>query len=247
MKSVKTKSKTIKFDWLPPVEEWDFRSVTKRECRVASHWEYAREDNRWMPRSAKPFKYYPRTYRQAARELFPQAWTTLSSKQREQVLESFLPLPVVQVRKLGDFLQRVTIRGTTSEIPEPYLERSYVIVPNFTCYGVEAVIKELQSWARKEAKEHPQARRAQAAELPFDALKWLAVMRIDEARRKAKLTIGQARNTLEAYVNKHPHDHHGDIFPSYGSDGAWSKARSDALKCQARSEDDPSYLLAELA
>jgi hypothetical protein len=97
--------------------------------------------------------YFPQNYRQAARELFPQAWLTLTTKQRVEVLESFFPSPAMQVRKLGDFLKRVTNHGFSSEIPRPYLERSYVIVPDFTGHGIEAVIRQLETWARKEAKE----------------------------------------------------------------------------------------------
>jgi hypothetical protein len=122
-----------------------------------------------------------------------------------------------------------------------------VITPNFSGHGVEAVLKQLESWARKEAREYPRARRAQAAELPFDALKWLAVLRVDEARRKANVTIGRARETVRAFGQKYAQDHHGAVFPDYASDGAWSKAGTDALKCQAWMKSDPSFLLAELA
>ena len=107
---MKTKSTTIHFDWLPAAAEWDFRSITRRECRVACHWEYEREESRSMPVFPGGLKYVPVNYRQAARELFPQAWTTLTAKERERVLASFFPSPAVQVRKLGDFLKRVTLQ-----------------------------------------------------------------------------------------------------------------------------------------
>jgi hypothetical protein len=42
MRNLKTKSIDLK--WLPPAEEWDFRSVTEVECPVACHWEYEREN-----------------------------------------------------------------------------------------------------------------------------------------------------------------------------------------------------------
>jgi hypothetical protein len=244
---VKIKLKSINFKWLPPAEEWDFRSLPESECRVACHWEYARQDSRSMPKFPNGQNYFPQNYRQAARELFPQAWLTLTPKQREKVLASFFPSPAMQVRKLGDFLKRVTHHGVSSEIPRPYLERAYVMVPDFTGHGVEAVIKKLETWARQEAKAYPQSRRAQAAELPFDALKWLAVLRIDEARRQANVTIEAARETVTAYGLKYGQDHSSSVFPNYSSDGGWSKARTDALKCQTQSKNNPSLLLAELA
>ena len=200
-----------------------------------------------MPKFPNAQNYFPQNYRQAARELFPQAWLTLTPKQREKVLASFFPTPAMQVRKLGDFLKRVTNHGVSSEVPRPYLERAYVMVPDFTGHGVEAVIKKFETWARQEAKEYPQSRRAQAADLPFDALKWLAVLRIDEARRQAHVTIETARDTVKAFGLKYGQDHSGSVFPNYSSDGGWSKAKTDALKCQAQSKNNPSFLLAELA
>lgn len=247
MKLLKLKPQAVDFKWLPPAEEWDFRSVTERECRVACHWEYARQDSRSMPQFPNGQNYFPQNYRQAARELFPQAWLTLTPKQRAMVLASFFPAPAMQVRKLGDFLKRVTNHGVSSEIPQPYLERAYVMVPDFTGHGVEVVIQKLEAWARKEAKEYPPSRRAQAAELPFDALKWLAVLRLDAARRQADVTIAKARKTAEAFGLKYRQDHYGDVFPNYSSDGGWSKARTDALKCQSQSKNNPAFLLAELA
>lgn len=247
---MKIKPASINFKWLPPAAEWDFRSVTEVECRIACHWEYERQESHNHPLTSSPrvaHKYCPKNYRQAARELFPQAWLTLTKEQQEQVVGSFAPAPVLQVRKLGDFLKRVTIHGGSAEIPRPYLESSYVVVPDFTGHGVEAVIKKLAKWARQEAKEYPQSRRAQAAELPFDALKWLAVLRVDKWRREHGVTIGLARDTLKAYQQKHRARDIGGVFPTYASDGAWSKATQDAKRCLTQSRNNPSLLLADLA
>lgn len=247
MKLLKLKPQAEDFKWLPPAEEWDFRSVTEGECRVACHWEYERQDSRSTSKLGGQ-KYVPVNYHQAARELFPQAWTTLTREQRAKVVESFLPSPVIQVRKLREYLKRMPVNGANPEIFQAFLHQAYVIVPNFRGHGVEAVIKEFAKWARQEAKQHPPTRRAQAAELPFDALKWLAVLRLDAARRMAGVTIERARETVRAYRQKHPHaTYHGDVFPVYASDGAWSKARKDATKCQAKAKINPSFLLAELA
>jgi hypothetical protein len=249
VKQVKTKFSAIDLSWLPPAEEWDFRSVTANECRIASHWEYERQVSRILSASkaGEIHQYFPPNYRPAAREFFPQAWTTLSKEQRQKVVESFFAAPVVQVRKLSEFLKRMPKKDANLEVPKAFLEYSYVVIPHFSLYGVEAVIKGLEKWARSEAKHYRQSRRAQAAELPFDALKWLAVLRLDQARNKAHVTIERARETTNAYRRANPRPDSNGVFPTYASDGAWSKARNDAQRCQVRSRNDPSYLLAELA
>ena len=246
MKFSKLKPQAVDFKWLPPAEEWDFRSLTKRECRVACHWEYAREDSRSMPKFPNGQNHCPQNYRGAARELFPQLWTTLTKAEREQVLKSFSLAPALQVHKLGDFLKRVTLSGVSSEIPASFLSHAYVIIPSFTGRGVVAVTRQFGKWASAESKQYPPSPKAQAAELPFDALKWLAVLRIDEARRQAAVTIKKARATVEAYGLQHAFNHHDDVFPNYTSDGGWSKARTDALKCLTQARTNPAYLLAEL-
>ncbi len=104
MKNLKKKS--IELKWLPPAEEWDFRSVTAAECRVACHWEYERETHPF----AATQKYFPPNYRQAAQELFPQPWTTLTKEQRQKVLATFLPSPALQIRKLREFFKRMPLK-----------------------------------------------------------------------------------------------------------------------------------------
>src|SRR3974390_1274939 len=186
------KAKNINLNWLPRGEEWDCGLVAPEECRVACHWEYARHELPPMSKPGDQYVFCPHNYRQAAREHFPAPWLSLTKAQREKILESFYPAPVMQVRTLREFFKRMPTNGSHPEILQALLRHSYVIIPNFRVHGVEAVIKEFEKWARKEAKQHPQSRRAQAAEPPFDALKWLAVARLDKARSKAKVTIEQA-------------------------------------------------------
>jgi len=243
MKKLKTDIKSIDLKWLPPVEEWDFRSVTEAECRVACHWEYERENH---PLAAAQ-KYFPPNYRQAAQELFPQPWTTLTKEQRQKVLATFLPSPVLQVHKLREFFKRMPLNGAHPAILQGLLHHSYVVIPNFRMHGVEAVIKEFEKWARKAAKQYPPSRRAQAAEPPFDALKWLAVARLDKARRKASVTIERARETVIAYRQANGQVDEKSVLPIYASDGAWSKAKTDSHLCQEKVRSNPSILLAELA
>ena len=114
--------------WLPPREEWDFRSLTRAECRVACHWEYARETHKRVaatfrnPDEVSAVKktagyamrehaksYCPANYRQPARELFPQPWTSLTKEQRATVLGSFYPIPALQVRNLRRFPETNTM------------------------------------------------------------------------------------------------------------------------------------------
>ena len=232
--------------WLPPAEEWDFRSVTKAECRVACDWEYQRD---WRPKASedkKPYLFCPQNYRGAARELFPQIWLTLTQEQRQKVVDSYYQLPAIQVRKMRDFWKRMPVEGSNRDIFQAYINKSYVIIPNFSVRGVEAVIKAFEIWARKEAKQHPQSRRAQAAEPPFDALKWLAVVRLDRARKKGDITVEKARESVAAYGKANPVATENDTYPAYAIDGAWIKAVQNAETCHKKLTADPSHLLGEL-
>jgi hypothetical protein len=191
--------------------------------------------------------YCPVFYRQAARELFPQSWLSLTKQQRAAVLGSFHPIPAVQVRKLGDFFRHTQwAEGAHLDILRPYLEHTYVVQPNFSFCGVETVIKELETWARKEARNYPRAPRAKAAALPFDALKWLAVSRLEDARSKPCVSFDNAHKALVDYRRKHPFPDRGAVFPIYASHGAWSKARSEANRCRVKLLSQPSFFLSGL-
>jgi hypothetical protein len=246
--------------WLPPREEWDFRTVTPGECRVACHWEYAREIRRITASSLWPRltgfgkdraevshiakEFCPANYRQQARELFPQAWFTLTKEQRASVVSSFFPIPAIQVRKLGEFFKRMHwVEKAKSEVVEAYLEYTYVLLPNFSLHGVEAVIKEFEAWARKEAKNYPQSPRAKGAELPFDTLKWLAVLRLDQARRGARISFEKTQEALTEYRHKFLQKDPNGVLPVYASHGAWSKAKADAERCRMKAMSESSFLL----
>ena len=241
--------------------------MTRGECRVACHWEYARETHKIVAgsfRNPDEFSavkqttgtamrgsakwYCPVNYRQPARELFPQPWTTLTKEQRASVLGSFYPIPALQVRKLGDFLKRIQWpQGANGEVVRRYFAQAYVIQPFFSLHGVEEIIKEFKIWARKEAKNYRQSPRAKGAELPFDALRWLTVWRLDQARRKAHVNFAKTQEALEEYRRQNPLAHENDVSPIYTSPGAWSKARSDAERCRGKSMEDAAFLLAELS
>ena len=250
--------------WLPPRDEWDFRAVTPAECRVACHWEYSRDIRRVTdaalrspqklsgtkpPAGRTPLPYFPPNYRQPAAALFPRPWLSLTKDQRAAILDTFYPVPAVQIRKLGDFLRRWQgVKGPPQDGLRSWLESySYVLQPNFTLCGVEAVLREFEAWARDEAKHYPPAPHAKAAELPFDALKWLAVSRLEDARRNARLSFDQARLALMAYRRKNPLKDRSDAFPIYASHGAWSKARADAARCRTALLRQPAFFLAGLS
>jgi hypothetical protein len=261
--------KKIRLDmsWLPSGEEWDFRAVAPAECRVACDWEYSRElrlvtepapfgleqisganiPSGNMPTAKSPRLYCPVHYHHAARALFPRAWLTLTREQRAAVVGSFSPIPALQVRKLGDFFQRMGwTRHAPLDIPKQFLEHCYVVVPNFSGSGVEAVIKGFENWARKEARCYPPARHAKAAQLPFDALKWLSVSRLEPARRKARVSFEQAQEALREYRRQNPLADTNDAFPIYSSHGAWSKARAYARRCLNNALRQPDLFLAGL-
>jgi hypothetical protein len=252
--------------WLPPREEWDFRAVIPDECRMACHWEYSREiyscsagairnfkENATSKEAGREIKgelarfFCPSIYRQAARELFPQPWTSLTKEQRSAVIGSFILVPKLQAWKLEAYFERMKwAKDASAEMVLPLVENTYVIRPNFTLYGIEAVIKELATWARKEAKNHRQSPRAKAAELPFDALKWLAVLRLDYKRRQDKINFEKTQEAICEYRRKHPQADPNNVFPIYASHGAWSKAVIEASRCTTKTIDNPAHLLAGL-
>jgi hypothetical protein len=250
--------------WLSRPEEWDFRSVTKAECRIACHWEYARDiepvartilNPRFLTNEAnsseKKASAAPEPRAGTVRgdavtksALFPKPWVTLSETERAGVVGAVEPLPPLQVRTLVDFLSRgIWPPDLNSELMQRLAQGVYVIRPNFSGLGVEVIIREFERWARKEAKEYAQSPRAKAAGPPFDLLKWLAVYRLEEKRREAGITYEKAHDALREYqrLNRKPNLH--DVFPVYASHGAWSKARRDASRIRAEVIGDSAALL----
>lgn len=237
--------------WLPPSEEWDFRSVTPAECRMACHWEYSREFGKLVARVNRPVPahlvpkethghimrgnlteaYCPPDYHQAAKEFFPRAWVTLTPEERGRVMDSFFTVSAIRVSKLGEYLKRTQVKlDGSNDTNQWHLQCDYVLQPNFSLYGVEAVIKEFRIWARKEARKYRQSPRAKAAVPPFDVLKWLAVKRLDAERCRVPVTIEAAQAALKKYRRLNPQTDPQGVFPSYASPGAWSKAKRDAQR-----------------
>jgi hypothetical protein len=249
--------------WLPKPEEWDFRSVTKAECRIACHWEYARDIEPVIrpilgPRLVANGANSVQKRGSAVPErtgtvrgdvvtksgLFPRPWETLSEAERAGVAGAVEPLPPLQVRTLVDFLSRgIWPADLNSELMQRLAQGVYVIRPNFSGLGVEVIIREFERWARKEAKEYAQSPRAKAAGPPFDLLKWLAVYRLEEKRREAGITYEKAHKALHEYQRLNRKPNPNDVFPVYASHGAWSKARRDAARTRAEVIGDSAALL----
>jgi hypothetical protein len=115
----------------------------------------------------------------------------------------------------------------------------FIFSARFSRSGTEKIIADFGKLIRKEAKKHPRSPRAKAANPPYDELNWLAVYRLDTARRKAGLTISAAQQALKTYTNKTPRtDSHTDL-PIYAGEAGWSKARSDAQRLMVLLESHP--------
>lgn len=220
--------------WLPPREEWDFRSITEEECRVACDWEYKRErpndyitnDTAPLPSSGKDFEPF---LRRPMRDQRPKPWLCLTDSERATAIATRSPSPSVQVRTFREFMHRAPVGWRQNvEAWNCYTNGVYTIRPNFK-KGVGHVIAALERWARSEAKKFDKAPRAKAAAPPFHLLRWLAVYRIDQCAKKAGIKYRQIEEALEEYRKKHRCKSAGDVFPGgYGSHGAWSKACRDA-------------------
>jgi len=257
------KNQTVDLSWLPAGEEWDFRSVAKAECRIACHWEYSRQleplrdPKAFRPKflegkliaskdAGKPARRPSEPVRQDAvtrSPLFPRPWAGLSEAERASVVQAVQPLPPLQVRPLYQVLERAGWTMNNKEMAQRFSAGAYVIRPNFSSLGVEVIIREFESWARKEAKNYRQSPRAKAAEPPFDLLKWLSVHRLEERRRAAHINYEAAQEAVKEYRRRNPLRDPDDVFPIYSSHGAWSKAQRDAGRTLGRLLIDSTLLI----
>ena len=176
--------------------------------------------------------------------LFPRAWATLTATERAGVIGAVEPLRALRVRTLDETVEKAkwALVENTAQARR-YRQGAYVIRPNFSIFGVEAVIKELKAWARREAKKYGRSPRAKAAEPPFDLLKWLAVYRLEEKRHQVGITYEAAQESLRAYRAKNARLDPNAVFPAYATHGAWSKARRDATGIRRQVSVDQSFLL----
>ena len=137
------KKAAVDLSWLPAPDEWDFRSVTEVECRVACHWEYSRDiqllvqaaivipSGNGVAKLARDDVIRRDVITKSA--FFPRAWTSLSAPEKASVLGTITPPPALQVRTLREFVSRTNwFGGSKAELMERLSQGAYVIRPNFS-------------------------------------------------------------------------------------------------------------------
>ena len=100
-------------------------------------------------------------------------------------------------------------------------------------------VRALSSWAREEANQYPRVRRGKGAAPPFEWLKWLAALRLEEARQEARVSFCEVQQELTRHARAHPLPDASPTLPIYASHGAWSKAIGDARRWLAVLEVEP--------
>src|SRR5262245_22139398 len=117
------RKETVSLAWLAPAEEWDFRSVTKAECRIACYWEYARDMR--PPAMAGPLPRrlvsdvhgpvagfsagsagWVRQDPATRSPLFPKAWASLTAAERADVIQGVEPFRALWVRTLEETVDK---------------------------------------------------------------------------------------------------------------------------------------------
>src|SRR5215471_4230375 len=114
---------TVSLAWLAPAEDWDFRSVTKAECRIACYWEYARDMRPLAAAGALPGRLvsgergpvagssggavaWVRQDPVTKSPLFPKAWASLTVAERADVMRTVEPFRALWVRTLGEMVEK---------------------------------------------------------------------------------------------------------------------------------------------
>jgi hypothetical protein len=119
------------------------------------------------------------------------------------------------------------------------LSDGYVMTMEFETAGSNAVVKALTGWAREEADKFPRLRRGKGAAPPFEWLKWLAALRLEEARQDAGVSLNEVQQMLRQHALEHPLREASPTLPLYSSHGAWSKAIGEARKWLAVLDSEP--------
>ena len=149
------KKQTVSLAWLAPAEDWDFRSVTEAECRMACYWEYARDMRPVTAVGGLPPRQvsdqrgsvvvvgdgWVRQDPVTKSPLFPKAWSSLTERERAEVIRAVEPFRALWVRTLEDTVEKAkwALVENTAQARR-YRQGAYVIRPNFSIFGVEAVI-----------------------------------------------------------------------------------------------------------
>ena len=240
-------------DWLPPVTEWDFRSIREKESRLACCWEYARSCSnihgnltQWLdgPGGMTTLGDFICTHGMR----FPTPWIMAGDEMpalAAGIEAEASPITVFSLRARKEFVLREVAeamedgRDVLEVLNRLLLADGYVMTMAFETAGSNAVVKALGEWAREEATKFPRARRGKGAAPPFEWLKWLAALRLEEARQAAGVSFNEVQQLLKQHVLAHPLREAAPTLPIYSSHGAWSKAIGDARKWLAILDREP--------
>jgi hypothetical protein len=253
MKGTWEEAGAVAVDWLPPVTEWDFRSVREKESRLACCWEYARDCRsisgnltQWLDGAGGMTTLGEFICTHGMR--FPTPWIMAGdelSALAEGIEAESAPITVYSLRTRKEFVLREVAeamedgRDVLELLNRLLLADGYVMTMAFETAGSNAVVKALTGWAREEANKFPRVRRGKGAAPPFEWLKWLAAARLEEARQAAGISFSEVQRMLLQHAREHPLPEAAPTLPIYSSHGAWSKAIGDARKWLAVLETEP--------
>ena len=234
--------------WLPPAAEWDFRTVSEAECGMACFWEYARSvpairaaPGEWGG-SGAPFQTALGWCLSVDEQdkVFPGPFVSLSDASRKKIAGWGRKLGTATRVRRGDdvktslkgWIDRAMVEGRDwrQGVDHVVKDEMYLLQADFRSWGVGAVVRELTAWARAEAKRLPKRPRGKGADLPYECLKWLAVLRLEAARRLVGVKFGGVQEAVRRHQRACPVQSAAPVLPIYASHGAWSKAKRDAQK-----------------
>ena len=119
-------------------------------------------------------------------------------------------------------------RDPIEVIEEMLPEKGYELLANFYLAGTEKIQAELNAWVKQEAQRFPRARRGRAALSSKDYLRWLAAYRLNEAGRRAGLTV---EDILSELTKRN--------ISLYADERSWSRAKRKALNLLKLLESNP--------
>ena len=240
-------------EWLPPVTEWDFRSIREKESRMACCWEYARSCGsitgnltQWLDGPGGMTTLGDFIVMHGMR--FPTPWIMAGDEMSAWaagIEAETAPLTVYSLRSRKEFVLREVAEAMTDGrdvlevLNRLLLADGYVMTMAFETAGSNAVVQAMTGWAREEAKKFPRVRRGKGAAPPFEWLKWLAALRLEEARQEAGVSFSEVQQMLLQHALAHPLGEAAPTLPIYASHGAWSKAIGDARKWLAVLDCEP--------
>ena len=240
-------------EWLPPVTEWDFRSIREKESRLACCWESARSCGsiagnltQWLdgPGGMTTLGDFICTHGMR----FPTPWIMAGDDMptlAAGIEAEASPLTVYSLRSRKEFVLREVAeamadgRDVLEVLNRLLLADGYVMTMAFETAGSNAVVQALTGWAREEANKFPRVRRGKGAAPPFEWLKWLAALRLEEARQDAGVSFNEVQQLLRRHELAHALAEAAPTLPIYSSHGAWSKAIGEARKWLGTLEADP--------